>query len=196
MCMFLQLDFIVLLHECILWVLLKISKHILIYSLTSEIYIGIQLYAWYFCYYINCIYQMCMHMHTSISVCVRSVASIESDWFQLYGLWPARLLCLWDFPGNNTRVGCYAFRRSSSPRDQICVYCGSWIAGRFFTTEPPWKSHYLYLHLDLYIFNIIIYTYIDTYNDQSVNSDFLWIQRFSFCLPFFFLVINWDCLWN
>ena len=24
-----------------------------------------------------------------------------------YGLWPTRLLCLWDCPGKNTRVGCH-----------------------------------------------------------------------------------------
>ena len=53
------------LHEYISWVLFKISKHILIYSLTSEIYIGIQLYAWHFCYYINYIYQMCVWYHIS-----------------------------------------------------------------------------------------------------------------------------------
>ena len=26
---------------------------------------------------------------------------------QSHGLWPARLLCLWDFPGKNTRVACH-----------------------------------------------------------------------------------------
>ena len=24
-----------------------------------------------------------------------------------HGLWPSRILCLWDFPGKNTRVGCH-----------------------------------------------------------------------------------------
>ena len=28
-----------------------------------------------------------------------------SDSLRYYGLWPARLLCLWDFPGKTTRVG-------------------------------------------------------------------------------------------
>ena len=31
-------------------------------------------------------------------------------------------------------------RRFSLPRDQTCVFCGSCIAGRFFTTEPLRKS--------------------------------------------------------
>ena len=26
---------------------------------------------------------------------------------QLYGLWPPRFLCPWDFPGKNTGVGCH-----------------------------------------------------------------------------------------
>ena len=29
-----------------------------------------------------------------------------------YGLWPARLLCPWDFPGKNTGVGCHALLQS------------------------------------------------------------------------------------
>ena len=30
-----------------------------------------------------------------------------------------------------------SFRGSSRPRDQTCILCGSCIAGRFFTAEPP-----------------------------------------------------------
>ena len=29
------------------------------------------------------------------------------DFLQLHGLKPARLLCPWDFPGQNTGVGCH-----------------------------------------------------------------------------------------
>ena len=54
--------------------------------------------------------------------------------FWPYGLSPARFLCLWNFPGNNTGMGCHSFSRGSSwPRDRNCVCC---IVGRFFTTEP------------------------------------------------------------
>ena len=31
-----------------------------------------------------------------------------SNCLQSYGLWPARLLCPWNSPGNNTGVGCHA----------------------------------------------------------------------------------------
>ena len=33
--------------------------------------------------------------------------SVVSDSLQSHGLWPARLLCPWDFPGKNTGVDCY-----------------------------------------------------------------------------------------
>ena len=32
--------------------------------------------------------------------------SAMSNSFQLHGLQPARLLCLWNYPGKNTGVGC------------------------------------------------------------------------------------------
>ena len=33
--------------------------------------------------------------------------SVMSNSLQPYGLQPARLFCLWDFPGKNTGVGCH-----------------------------------------------------------------------------------------
>ena len=34
---------------------------------------------------------------------------------QPYGLWPARLLCSWDFPGKNIGLGCYFFIQGIFP---------------------------------------------------------------------------------
>ena len=34
-----------------------------------------------------------------------------SDSLQPHGLWPTRLLCLWDFPGKSTGVGCHCLLR-------------------------------------------------------------------------------------
>ena len=52
------------------------------------------------------------------------------------GLQPARLLCPWDSPGNNTAwVALSLSRRSSRPRHWPCISC---LAG-FFTTEPSGK---------------------------------------------------------
>ena len=38
-----------------------------------------------------------------------------SDSLQPHGLLPARLLCLWDFPGKNAGVGCHALRQGIFP---------------------------------------------------------------------------------
>ena len=69
-----------------------------------------------------------------------SVPSIPQTWSPvrvtqscptLYGLQPARLLCPWDSPGKNTRVGNISFSRGSSR-----LRGWTWVsrtAGRFFT---------------------------------------------------------------
>ena len=57
--------------------------------------------------------------------------------FWTHGLLPARLICPWDFPGKNTGAGCYFLLKGSSwPGDQTSI---SYIAGGFFTAEPPGK---------------------------------------------------------
>ena len=70
-------------------------------------------------------------------VCLLFSRSVVSDALQLFLLLPARLLCPWDFPGKNTRMGCHFFSRGFSwPRDWTPFSC---IAGGFFTTGPPGK---------------------------------------------------------
>ena len=49
------------------------------------------------------------------SLCVCQVASAISDSEKPYGLKPARLLCPWDSPGQNTGVGCCAFLQGIFP---------------------------------------------------------------------------------
>ena len=41
-----------------------------------------------------------------VCVCVLSYSAV-SDCLAPHGLYPARLLCPWDFPGNITGVGCH-----------------------------------------------------------------------------------------
>ena len=36
---------------------------------------------------------------------------VMSASLQPHGLWPARLLCPWDFPGKNTEVGCHSLHQ-------------------------------------------------------------------------------------
>ena len=63
---------------------------------------------------------------------------VLSDSLRSHGLYPARLLCPWDFPGKDTEVTCHFLlqgmflTQGSNPR------LLHWQA-EFFTTEPPGK---------------------------------------------------------
>ncbi|XDA83223.1 hypothetical protein R6Z07F_013117 [Ovis aries] len=71
-------------------------------------------------------------------VCVCSVASVVSTSVRPHGLQPARLLCPWNSPGENTGVGYHALlQESSQARDRTRASC---IAGRFFTYEASWEA--------------------------------------------------------
>ena len=49
-----------------------------------------------------------------VPVCARLVASVVSDSLR-HGLQPARLLCPWDSPGEDTGVGCHALLQGIFP---------------------------------------------------------------------------------
>ena len=82
---------------------------------------------------------------------VRTAGVSDSLWPP--GLQPARFLCLWNFPGKNTGMGCYfrgsSWLREESTSGEIVYYLlqgpsRNWtlvscIASRFFTTELPGK---------------------------------------------------------
>ena len=65
------------------------------------------------------------------------VYSVMSDSLKPHGLQPARLLCPWNFPGENTGVGCYFLlqgiflTQGLNPHLLCLLHC------IFFTTEPP-----------------------------------------------------------
>ena len=46
---------------------------------------------------------------------------------------PARLLCLWNFPGKNTGVGCHFLFQRIFPAQELNLCL---LSGRFFTTVP------------------------------------------------------------
>ena len=77
----------------------------------------------------------------------------ETSHIQLFGPWPVRLLCPWDFPGENTGVGCHFLSRGSPwPRDQTRLSCVSYTGRWTLTTVPPGKPltlpcwiHWLYV---------------------------------------------------
>ena len=56
-----------------------------------------------------------------------------------YGLWPTRLLCLWDCPGKNTGVGCHGLLQGIFPTQgwNLCFLSPA-LAGRFFTTSATY----------------------------------------------------------
>ena len=61
---------------------------------------------------------------------------------------PARLLCLWDSPGNNTGVGCHFLPQGNLPYSGIESESHA-LAGRFFITEPPGKLPLIVMHYDI-----------------------------------------------
>ena len=72
-------------------------------------------------------------------VCVFACALSSSNSFQPHGLQPARLLCLWNFPGRSTGVkSCYLLHGSSWLKYWTQV---SFIAGRFFTVWVTRETH-------------------------------------------------------
>ena len=56
-----------------------------------------------------------------------------------HGLFPARLLCPWDFPDKNTGVGSHFLLQGIFPvQGWNAISC---LAGRFSISEPPGKPH-------------------------------------------------------
>ena len=79
-----------------------------------------------------------LYLHTRhllcscVCVCARACVcahSVVSNSLRPHGLYPARLLCPWDFSGKNTGVGChFLLQGSSQPRDRTRVSCISSIS--------------------------------------------------------------------
>ena len=84
-----------------------------------------------------------------------------SDSLWPHGLWPARLLCTWNFPGKNNGVGCHYLlqgifeTQGSNPH----LFESSELVGRFFTTSVTWEAQ-LQLQYNNMIIIIIIITVI------------------------------------
>ena len=88
-----------------------------------------------------------------IYVCVytHNAQSVMSDSLWPHGLQPARLLCPWNFPGKNIRVGLHFFLWvSSQPRDRTCVSRVSCTVREIFYQQPT----HTYTH------SFILYSFI------------------------------------
>ena len=71
-------------------------------------------------------------------VCACSVVSVMSYTLWPHGLQPARLLCPWDSPGKNARVGCHFLLQEIYPTqgsNPCLLHC--W---QFFTAEPSGRK--------------------------------------------------------
>ena len=71
----------------------------------------------------------------SVCVCMCAhICSVMSGSFQPHGLYPARLLCPWNLPGNNTGAGCHFLLYGIFPTQWLKLSLVSLVlAGRFFT---------------------------------------------------------------
>ena len=70
--------------------------------------------------------------------------SVVSDSLWPHGLQPARLLCPWDFPGKNTRVGCHSLLQGNLPDpgiERTLVFCNSCIVRWILYHQPPGKPN-------------------------------------------------------
>ena len=64
--------------------------------------------------------------YNGMCVCVCYVALVMSDSLRAYGLYPARILCSWDSPVKNTRMGCHVllqgiFLTQGSNQHLLCL---------------------------------------------------------------------------
>ena len=54
-------------------------------------------------------------LKTKLPFCAVLSRSVVSNYLQPHGLQPTRLLCLWNFPGKNTGVGCHFLLQAIFP---------------------------------------------------------------------------------
>ena len=84
----------------------------------------------------------CGNLDEFLPVCVFKVSSVVSDSLQLYGLWLARLLCLWDFPGKNTEVGYRDLLRGIFPIQGLnwCLFSSVQSLSHVWLFVTPWTA--------------------------------------------------------
>ena len=79
--------------------------------------------------------------------CMLSCSVVSNSLWPL-GLQPARLLCLWDFSGKNTGVGCHIFPRGIFPNqrlnlDLLCLlHCRQVVYALSHRESPLWLCYY------------------------------------------------------
>ena len=71
---------------------------------------------------------------------------VVSDSLWSHGLQLTRLLCLWDCPRKNTRVGCHFLLQEIFPTQGLNSGLLHWQAGSLRLSHPGIPEHYLLLH--------------------------------------------------
>ena len=79
-----------------------------------------------------------LHILRAVCVCVFT-CSVMSDSLLPHGLQPTRLLCSWNFPGNNTGLSCPTPGDLPDPGIKPASLGSLALADRFFTTMSPGK---------------------------------------------------------
>ena len=90
------------------------------------------------------------------------IASVASDSLRSYRPYPASLICPWDSPGKNTRMGCHALLQGIFPDPGIKPVSPA-LAGRFFTTNATWRAQNL----------TICYTCFHIYKYSTITNNSL-----------------------
>ena len=62
------------------------------------------------------------------------------NFLQPYGLWPARPLCPWDFPGKNAGVGCHFLLQGTFPTQMEPSSPVSCIGRQVLYTSTTWEA--------------------------------------------------------
>ena len=67
--------------------------------------------------------------------------SVAANFLGPYGLYPARILCPWDYPGKNTAVGCHSLLQGIFlTRDPTCISCVSGIGRPILYHCTTWET--------------------------------------------------------
>ena len=99
-----------------------------------------------------------------------SESEVVSDSLRPHGLQPARLLCPWDFPGNNTGVDCHFLLQGIFPTQGSNLglpHCRQML----LPSEPPGKKSLLKpcAHFDCIFFSLLL-NFKHTLSNLDINS--------------------------
>ena len=126
------------------------------------------------------------HHHVCVCVCAHTQSCMTpcNPWTVPC---QARLLCLWDLLGKNTRVGWHFLTEGLN----LCLWCLLMLAGGYFTPVPPGKP------VTISLMNFPEYFYFPENNNTNIMCWALMCSTvWSFCLYNFFLImltLLWTC---